>query len=234
LTSKQRRNFPVPIGAIMLPFLLASACGIIIFGFNIFFVNYNKAHAVSYGLSIKSQNNSAKVGAAHANPGLVVPAAGPKFQRRDLRSASGDLGLPKNTRTAKTEDRKNNNVAAIPAGNQPQRTEAKKTEPAPNVSAENQPLRTEVKKIEPAPVSPTAGTQNWVIQAGAFSIESSAIKVKEKIVPLGYKVEILKTGTEKPLFKVMVSAGNSGATPSDALKRLKSNGIDGYITAGRP
>jgi cell division protein FtsN len=43
-------------------------------------------------------------------------------------------------------------------------------------------------------------------------------------------VEIVKTGATKPLYRIMVSPGNSGANPNDALKKLKSNGIDGYIT----
>jgi cell division protein FtsN len=202
----------------MLPFLLASACGIIIFSFNIFFVNhnYNKAFAVSYDFSSKSQNRNAMAGKVHENSGLVAPTARPRFQGRNFRSASGDLNLLQNQNTAKNEAKKNNNVAAtVPAGNQLQRAEIKKTEPSVNVSTH-------------------AKTQNWLIQAGAFSIESSAVRIKDRIVPLGYSVEIVKTGTEKPLFKVIVSAGNSGASPNDALKKLNSVGIGGYIIAGRP
>jgi len=213
LTSKQRRNFPVPIGVIMLPFLLASVCGIIIFGFNIFFVNNNKAYAVNNGLSVKSQNKIS-IANANASSGLAVAAPGQNIQQGSL--ASGDLSSQNKQVPAKPEPGNVNNVTVPVRENNSRRVEVNKTGTSTNVLSQNR-------------------TQNWLIQAGAFSIESSAVKIKDKIVLLGYSVEIVKSGAAKPLFRVIVSAGNSGADPNDALKKLKSNGIDGYITkAERP
>jgi cell division protein FtsN len=201
----------------MLPLLLASALGIIIFSFNIFFVNYNKTDA-DYSLLIKSQNKNVRTDVARMNSSVAVPIAESKYQHKDSRLASVDLASPKlNLDKVKVETKRVNNVGAVaPAARiQSQRAEIKKTETVVHVSSR-------------------VKTQNWLIQAGAFSIEPSAVKIKNKIVPLGYNVKIVKTGTDKPLFKVMVSAGSSGAAPNDALKKLSSIGVDGYIIAGRP
>lgn len=199
----------------MLPFLFASVFGIIIFGINIFFVNSNVTYAVDYGLSVNSQSKSARADRVNTNSGSTAPVAESK---KNLKEASSDLKSPKNYSTAKTGAQKvNNNLRETVSARriQSQNTEVKRTGSSVNV------------------VSNTK-TQNWLIQAGAFSIESSAVRVKNKIASLGYGVEIIKTGTEKPLFKVVVSAGNSGAAPNDALKKLSSVGIEGYIIAGRP
>jgi len=198
LTSKQRRNFPVPIGVIMLPLLLASALGIVFSGFNIiFYYNSNTNSA-----PIVSQNSNVRTDAAHAN----------------LRKASADVVSPRqNPDTARTATGTTNNVrVAVPVSRaQPQRTEVRRTEPAVNVS-------------------PPARTQGWSIQAGAFTIESSAVRIKERVESMGYNARIVKSGTDKPLFRVIVSAGNSGASPDDALKRMNSAGIEGYIVSRRP
>ena len=60
-------------------------------------------------------------------------------------------------------------------------------------------------------------------------MESSAAQIRDKITPLGYDVKIVKTGTDKPLFRVMVSPGNSGAASGDALKKINSIGIQAII-----
>ena len=216
MTSKQRRNFPVPIGVIMLPFLLASVCGIIIFSFNIFFVNNNnKAYAVNSSLSIKLQNRISEAN-VNTDSGLADTIQGQNSQQRN--SAPRDLNSRNKQVTAKPASKNANNVkATVPAKeNKPGRVEVNKTGTSTNVSSQTK-------------------TQNWLIQAGAFSIESSAVKIKDRIALLGFGVEIVKTGAAKPIFRVIVSPGNSGATPNDALNKLKSNGIDGYITkAERP
>jgi len=214
LTSHEKRNFPIPIGVIMLPFLLASVFGIIIFGFNIFFVNYNKAYALNNSVSNNSQNRNVSAGSARVNSGLPVETVDPK---RNTKPSSVDSYSQENKNAVKTEVQQvNNNVKTAVAGRtQTQRAPVKKESPSANALSQ-------------------AKKQNWLIQAGAFSLEPSAVKVKNKIVSLGYGVEIIKTGTEKPLYKVVVSAGNSGAAPNDVLKKLNSVGIEGYIIAGRP
>jgi cell division protein FtsN len=184
----------------MLPLLLASTLGIVIFSFNIFFVN-NKDNLISYDLS-REQNRNVR---ADANANLNSAAS------------AADFVSPSINDKARTDVKKTSNVGTpAPVGiNQAPRTLAKKTAPVSNPP-------------------PNAKTQSWQIQAGAFSVETSAAKIKDKIIPLGYNVEIIKAGTEKPLFKVMVSVGKSGATPNDALNKIKSIGIDGYIVgAGR-
>ena len=199
----------------MLPFLVASVFGIIIFGINIYFVNSNITYAVDHSLSTSSQNKSAQTNTPKANSGLAAPVA---EQKKNIGGASSDIKSPKSVSDAKTGAQKanNNSRETVPAtGIQSQKTEVKKTGASANVASQTK-------------------TQNWLIQAGAFSIESSAVRVKNRITTLGYGVEIIKTGTEKPLFKVVVSAGNSGAAPNDALKKLSSIGIEGYIIAGRP
>jgi cell division protein FtsN len=200
----------------MLPFLLASVFGIIISGFNIFFANNSKIYAVGKGLSIRSQNMNVRASAADVNSVLTGAAAGQQSQQGNIRPASGNLISPKNQIAAKTEAQKTNNVrVTVPVeDNKSQRSEVNKTETSINASS-------------------NIKTQNWLIQAGAFSIESSAVNIKNKIVSLGYNVEIVKTGTAKPLFKVMVSAGNSKDVPNDALKKLNSIGVEGYIVGGR-
>ena len=198
----------------MLPFMLASIFGIIVFGINILFVNSNVTYAVEHSLLINSQSKSASLDKVHANTGLP-PVAEPK---KNSRRVSDDLKSPKSPSAVKTEAQKVNNNTRVnvpAAGIQPKNAEVKKTGSSTNVISH-------------------AKTQSWLIQAGAFSIESSAVRVKNRIASLGYGVEIIKTGTEKPLFKVVVSAGNSGAAPNDALKKLSSIGIEGYIITGRP
>jgi cell division protein FtsN len=197
----------------MLPFLIASVFGIVIFGCNIIFVNYNATHAIDYNLSKDAQNRYAPAEGAHANSGFAAPVAEPK---KSSKRASGDSSSPKILNAAKSEAQNVNNLRVNdPARGIQSQAQAKKTGPSVNALSHTK-------------------TQNWLIQAGAFSIESSAVKVKNRIASLGYNVEIIKTGTEKPLFKDVVSAGNSGAASGDALRRLSSIGIDGYIITGRP
>ena len=199
----------------MLPFLLASVCGIIIFSFNIFFVNNNKAYAVNNGILIKSQNRISEA-SVNANSGLTDTIQEQNSQKGSV--ASGNLSSQNKQVAAKPETGNVNNVrTTVPLReNRTGRVEVKKNGTSINAISQ-------------------AKTQNWLIQAGAFSIESSAVKIKDKIASLGFGVEIVKSGTTKPLFRVIVSAGNSGATPNDALNKLKSNGIDGFISkAERP
>jgi len=188
----------------MLPLLLASALGIVVSGFNIL-IGY-KNHSVKSVPAI-SQNTNVRADAAHAN----------------LKSVSFDLAFPVsnpivvNTEAGRTNNVRTNNVrtTAPTARVQPQRETVRKTQPVTNV---------------PPPARP----QSWLIQAGAFSIESSAARIKERIETMGYDARIVKLETDKPVFRVLVSAGNSGASPDDALRRIKSAGIEGYIVVRRP
>ncbi|MCL1941912.1 MAG: SPOR domain-containing protein, partial [Synergistaceae bacterium] len=153
------------------------------------------------------------------------------------------------TETIKTEAAKTNNAPlAVPVGGiQSQSAEIKNAETVKkpetaNAAKPNNESKPAAGKEQPKPVrieppkntSPGVQSQNWVIQAGAFSMESSAAQIRDKIAPLGYDVKIVKAGTDKPLYKVMVSPGNSRAAPNDALKKINSIGIEGYIIGGRP
>jgi cell division protein FtsN len=200
----------------MLPFLLASVFGIIIFSFNIFFIN-NKVHTVNSGLSVKSQNKISQT-SIKANSGLDNAITRLNSEQGSKTPVTRDLSSRNKQVAVKPEAQNLKNVrATVPAReNNSQRVEVNKTGTSINVLSQTK-------------------TQNWLIQAGAFSIESSAVKIKDKIALLGFGVEIVKTGAAKPLYKIMVSPGNSGSDPNDALKKLKSNGIDGYIAkAERP
>jgi len=179
----------------MLPLLLASAFGIIVFSLNIFITDNQKKNPQAEANSILPKLNldAAKAEAAKSevkktdNTRLPVPIGGGQSQRPAIKPA--------------------------PAKEQVNTT---RTEPPKNVSS-----------------NANAKEQNWSIQAGAFSIESSAVKVKDKIAQLGYDARVVKTGMDKPLFRVMVSPGNSRTAPNDALKKLNSIGIEGYIVSGR-
>ena len=233
MISIQRRKFPFPIGVIMLPLLIVSAFGIIVFSFNIFFIDYQKKNsAAAADLLLPNLNlEAAKAEAAKK----------PEVKKTETKKTE-----TKKTEVKKPEVKKTDNIQlAIPVGvSQPMLPAVTKTEPVNQARSNNDvkpaPVREQnnTARIEPSRnVSPNSNikVQEWTIQAGAFSIESSATKVKDKIVQLGYEARVIKTGTDKPLFRVMVSPGSSRSAPNDALKRLNANGIEGYIVmSGRP
>ena len=195
------------MGFIMLPFLLASALGIVLFSFNIFFVNYNKNQAVNNSSAVQQSRPAGADARVNPNQNRTAPIA-------------ATPALPSPTEPAETA-----RTAAVPVGGVRSQQSAEARAPREQVAAGS--------GARNAPAPTRAETQNWSIQAGAFSAESSAVQIKNKIEPLGYGVRIVKTEAQRPLFRVMVSPGNSRDAPGDALKKLNSIGIEGYIISGR-
>ena len=256
---KQKQKFPVSMGIIMFPFLLASIVGIIVFGFNILSVN-NKAQAAN-NLPVAAQNMGAQADTtARMNPISAVAAANPVSQnetnaasaesvpsRLNFTSSTDPVPRRLSVEPAKAEPVKVEPVKAEPAKIEPVKAEPVKAEPAKTVAtrtaavpvggAQTQssptPTREQAARDTARNTPARATAQNWSIQAGAFSIESSAIQIRDKITPLGYAAVITRTGTDRPLFKVMVSPGNSRDAPNEALRRLSLIGVEGFIVRGR-
>ena len=216
----------------MLPLLIASAFGIIVFSFNIFFIDNQK----------KNSTAAADLLLPNFNLDATKAEAAKKPETKKTETKKPET---KNTETKKTEAKKPDPIKlAVPVrGSQSQLPAVTKTEPVNQARSNNEvrpaPVREQVNTARTEPSRNTSPNnikaQDWSIQAGAFSIESSAAKVKDKIVQLGYDARVIKTGTDKPLFRVIVTPGNSRAAPNDALKRLSSIGIDGFVVAsGRP
>ena len=228
LTLKQR-CFPVHIGVFMFPLLLASVFVIIIFSMNILYIN-NESQAAANVLATPKKSNVKGT----PNVNLSLTGSGKiSNDKRKITSDKTDSALP--NINVDVKEAKIQKALAVPVGGAGSNyAEVRKTDAASGVK----PSR-ELRQNKPSnennvkSVPPRAETQNWSVQAGAFSVESSAVSVKSKIEALGYNVKIVKTGTARPLFRIMVSSEESGITPNDVLKKLNSIGIDGYVISGR-
>lgn len=85
-------------------------------------------------------------------------------------------------------------------------------------------LKTTPTPVIPQSTPPTAG--NYYLQAGAFSGEGNANNMVNSLKEMGFGATVEKSGS---LFKVKIYGFKTKQEASEAVQRIKSNGIDAFI-----
>ncbi len=82
------------------------------------------------------------------------------------------------------------------------------------------------------PVNKPANEQSWMLQVGSFSSRKNADKYRDELRKKGYKAQVIaETSKGKTIYTVRIGPDLSKSRMEKLRKKLKKQGIDGYIVS---